>query len=112
MACRDQHSSAGNDLTAAVIAGEAFGVKSPVYTRTPTYYLDFKMEPGSTLRQKIPEGWTAFIYVLSGSALVGPDGAGEAVKGKDHFMMVLSTKEGEDGILVKSEVRRPPCSST
>lgn len=26
-------------VTATVIAGEAFGVSSPVYTRTPTHYM-------------------------------------------------------------------------
>lgn len=35
----------------AVIAGESMGVTSPVYTRTPTMYLSFRMQPGSHLRQ-------------------------------------------------------------
>lgn len=40
-----------NGITATVIAGTAFGVTSPVYTRTPTTYLDFKMPPHATLTQ-------------------------------------------------------------
>ncbi|XP_005111034.1 pirin [Aplysia californica] len=55
-----------------VIAGEAFGVKSPVYTRTPTSYLDFVMSPGSQLDQPIPRDWNAFVYILSGEASFGP----------------------------------------
>lgn len=34
-----------------IISGEAFGITSPVYTRTPTFYLDFEMEPNKTLQQ-------------------------------------------------------------
>ena len=36
-------------VTAIVIAGEALGVKSPVYTRTPVHYLHFQLEAGATL---------------------------------------------------------------
>ena len=50
-------------VTAIVIAGTALGITSPVYTRTPTYYLHFQMEPGAVLRQEIPKGWNSFIYV-------------------------------------------------
>jgi redox-sensitive bicupin YhaK (pirin superfamily) len=28
-----------------VIAGEALGIKYPIYTRTPTMYLDFTLKP-------------------------------------------------------------------
>lgn len=31
-------------ISVKVIAGEALGVKGPVYTRTPAYYLDVKMK--------------------------------------------------------------------
>lgn len=34
-------------------------------------YLDFKLDPGASFEQQIPEGWTAFIYVLSGSGEFG-----------------------------------------
>ena len=34
-------------------------------------YLDFKMEPGATLTQAIPEGWNGFIYTLKGKGLFG-----------------------------------------
>ena len=41
-------------------------VASPVRTRTPTYYLDFELEPGASHSQLIPEGWTTFAYTLDG----------------------------------------------
>nr|CAB3264896.1 pirin-like [Phallusia mammillata] len=53
-------------VTVAVISGEALGVKSKVFTRTPTLYLDFRLTPGSKHTQEIPEGWTAFVYTLNG----------------------------------------------
>lgn len=62
-------------VTAKVIAGTAFGVTSPVYTRTPTAYLDFRMGPGTKLEQAIPEGWNAFAYVLEGSVVLGEEGS-------------------------------------
>lgn len=34
-------------------------------------YLDFKMESGSKVTQAIPKGWTAFIYILAGTAKFG-----------------------------------------
>ncbi|KAL3694899.1 hypothetical protein R1sor_008550 [Riccia sorocarpa] len=59
----------------SVIAGESFGVKSPVYTRTPTMYLDFTMQPGTSLHQAVPEGWNAFVYILEGQLIIGSEDA-------------------------------------
>ncbi|KAK2377958.1 pirin protein [Trifolium repens] len=47
-----------------VIAGEALGVKSPIYTRTPTMYLDFTLKPGSHLQQLVPKSWNALYFPL------------------------------------------------
>lgn len=46
-------------------------LQSPVYTRTPTMYLDFKLDKGAVLNQPVPEGWNGFVYVLSGAAYFG-----------------------------------------
>ncbi|XP_027342097.1 pirin-like protein [Abrus precatorius] len=54
-----------------VIAGEALGIKSPIYTRTPTMFLDFSLKPGAHLQQPIPKSWNAFIYVLEGEGVFG-----------------------------------------
>jgi hypothetical protein len=74
-----------------VIAGESMGVKSPVYTRTPTMYLDFKLSPGSSMTQHIPSGWTGFSYILSGSAKFGP--TGKEHLGEPHCTLLLSTEQ-------------------
>ncbi|KAG0209143.1 hypothetical protein BGX28_010523 [Mortierella sp. GBA30] len=57
-----------------VIAGEAHGVKSKVYTRTPTMYLDYTMKKHQSIEQAIPKGYAGFVYMLSGAAFFG-DGA-------------------------------------
>jgi len=36
-----------------IISGECMGVKSNVYTRTPTLYLDFKLETGASFVQEV-----------------------------------------------------------
>jgi redox-sensitive bicupin YhaK (pirin superfamily) len=94
---RDIPKRSHDGVTATVIAGEALGVKSPVYTRTPTMYLDFKLAPGATLKQPVPEGWNGFAYVLEGEGVFG------GVRGPAHHTLVLSNKPGQDGLVVTSE---------
>ncbi|KAK1642312.1 hypothetical protein QYE76_060117 [Lolium multiflorum] len=73
-----------------IIAGEAFGVRSPVYTRTPTMYMDFTMQPGSQLHQPIPAGWNAFVYIIEGEGAFGRE---KATPTAAHHCLVL----GADG---------------
>ncbi|XP_028759610.1 pirin-like protein [Neltuma alba] len=54
-----------------VIAGEALGVQSEVYTRTPAMFLDFKLNPQTQMHQNIPETWNSFAYVLEGEGVFG-----------------------------------------
>jgi len=79
-------------VTAIVIAGEALGVKSKVYTRTPTHYLHFKMEAKSTLHQPIPKDWNAFVYTLGGTGNYG------GTKSEPHHTLALN--QGGDGLTV------------
>lgn len=58
-------------VSAIVIAGTALGTTSPVYTRTPTHYIHYKMEPNRTLEHAVPTGWNTFIYILNGKVKVG-----------------------------------------
>lgn len=46
-------------------------IKSPVRTRTPTFYLDFEVQSGSEFEQNIPSGWTTFVYTLEGEISLG-----------------------------------------
>ncbi|KAG0278794.1 hypothetical protein BGZ95_003154 [Linnemannia exigua] len=54
-----------------VIAGEAHGIKSKVYTRTPTMYLDYRMQRNQVVEQAVPEDYSGFVYMLSGKAYFG-----------------------------------------
>ncbi|KND01830.1 uncharacterized protein SPPG_03620 [Spizellomyces punctatus DAOM BR117] len=82
-------------VSVKVIAGESYGVKAAVLTYTPIIYLDVKMEPGKIFEQSIPENWTAFMYTLDGTVVVGSS----ATKVDPHTTVVL----GEDGDTLKVE---------
>ncbi|XP_070553469.1 pirin-like isoform X2 [Ptychodera flava] len=75
-------------VTVKVIAGESMGIKSPVRTRTPTYYLDFKLDKGAKMTQALPKGWNAFVYTLAGKGHFGPPG--NAKESEPHYTLVLS----------------------
>ncbi|XP_052075848.1 pirin-like [Mytilus californianus] len=60
-----------------IIAGKSLGHEATHFTDTPIMFLDFKLDKQAVLNQTIPEGWNAFIYILSGQATFGD---GEAAK--------------------------------
>jgi redox-sensitive bicupin YhaK (pirin superfamily) len=59
---------------------EIAGKGSPLRLHTPVVYLAVQLEPGVVHRERVPEGYRGFIYVLDGSAAVNGRGldAGEA----------------------------------
>lgn len=89
-----------NGVTVKVIAGESMGIKSPVYTLTPTMYLDFIFEANSKFNQIIPEDFNGFLYVLSGYAFFGS----KKFKGEAHNTLVLS--KGKE---LQIETQDSPC---
>ncbi|KAM8896444.1 pirin isoform 2-T2 [Lycaon pictus] len=62
-------------------------LQSKIYTRTPTLYLDFKLDQGAKHSQPIPKGWTSFIYTISGNVYIGPDDAQQKIE--PHHTAVL-----------------------
>ncbi|XP_062302280.1 pirin [Osmerus eperlanus] len=87
-------------VTVAVISGEALGAQSPVYTRTPTLYLDFTLQEGAHHVQPVSPGWTAFIYSLSGVVHVGTEE--EQSRVEPHHTVVLG-----EGDCVRVENKAP-----
>ncbi|KAJ3050964.1 hypothetical protein HK102_012166, partial [Quaeritorhiza haematococci] len=88
-----------------VIAGESMGVKAKVLTYIPICYLDFKMEKGKRVEQPIPSDWTAFVYTLSGTALIGSSKTKisahtTVVLSKDGNTLVVETTEESDAHFV------------
>src|SRR5277367_5160057 len=77
-----------------VISGDSFGVKSPVQTLVGVWYLDVKIAAGGKVSHALPEGWTTFMYTLTGR----PSIAGKEV---EPFHTVVLSTEGE-GITVEN----------
>jgi len=94
-----------NGVTAIVIAGEALGHKSKVYTRNPTHYIHFKLDKNSKLQQPIPKLHNAFVYTLSGEALFGES----KHKAAAHHVLTLTPSAAKaggveaDGLFVQTE---------
>uniref|UniRef100_A0A2P2L740 Pirin-like protein n=4 Tax=Rhizophora mucronata TaxID=61149 RepID=A0A2P2L740_RHIMU len=74
-----------------VIAGEALGTKSSIYTRTPTMYLDFTLKPGAHLQQPVPLSWNAFVYVLEGEGVFGN---AKSMPASAHHLLLLGKGDG------------------
>jgi redox-sensitive bicupin YhaK (pirin superfamily) len=83
---KDMPRSSINGVHVKVIAGESMGVKSPVYTRTPTTYLDFTVDAYGQFSQPIPRGWNAFVYIISGYGSFGSKG----IEGKEAQTLLFS----------------------
>merc|ERR1711974_256088 len=71
-------------VRAILVAGEALGEQSQVQTRTPCYFVHFMMEANRVLRQPLPEDFTAFVYTLEGTAVIG------GLEAEPHHTVTLS----------------------
>jgi len=80
-----------------VIAGEALGVKGPLYARTPAMYLDVHMEANSTFEQVIPKGWNAFSYVYKGKAFYGEN----KKEAKNQNCVVFKQGDNEETVVIE-----------
>lgn len=78
------------------------GVQSPVYTRTPTMFLDFSMMPGTQLHQSIPASWNAFAYVIEGEGVFGSPNSSPTAA---HHVLVFT--QGGDGLSVWNSSSKP-----
>nr|XP_031863610.1 uncharacterized protein CI109_000862 [Kwoniella shandongensis]KAA5530682.1 hypothetical protein CI109_000862 [Kwoniella shandongensis] len=91
-----------------VISGESHGIKGFVRPVGGCWYLNFRLQkPGASVFQPLPEGWTAFVYIISGKLQVGSDPATAAIHDKYHTL-VLTCQPGENGVTLT----RPESSST
>lgn len=81
----------GDGVEVRIIAGESMGVRSPVYTRTPTMFLDFTLKPRAQTHQSIPEAWNGFVYTIEGEGVFGTVNS-SAVSA--HNVLVLSPGDG------------------
>ncbi|CAL5402695.1 unnamed protein product [Camellia sinensis] len=91
IASKDIAEASKDGVNVRVIAGEALGTKSPIYTRTPTMYLDFTLNAGTHLEQPIPVSWNAFVYVLEGEGVFGNS---KSLAVTSHHLLLLGTGDG------------------
>nr|GLL29388.1 pirin-like protein [Ipomoea trifida] len=84
-----------------VIAGEAMGVQSQVYTRTPSMFLDFTLKPMAQHHQPIPESWNAFVYIIEGEGVFGGLNSPPVLA---HHCLVLG---GGEGLSVWNQSSKP-----
>lgn len=90
-------------VTVAVISGESLGVKSKVYTRTPTMYLDVTLKPGAKHEQAVPKGWTGFVYTLSGKVQISGQEVSPhhtAILSDGEFVSLINTGDEESHLVV------------
>ena len=65
--------SADGKVQVRVIAGEALGRLAVIDTHTPIVYLHFTIAPGGALTQPLPANHNALVYLVSGTAQIGPE---------------------------------------
>ncbi|KAK4228950.1 RmlC-like cupin domain-containing protein [Podospora fimiseda] len=80
-------------VTVKVISGEFNGVESVKdLAYTPVVFYDVEVQPGGRIQQKVPEGFSAFVYTLEGEVLFGKEGEEKRV---GEFHNVVFGNEGE-----------------
>ena len=88
---KDVAKVAKDGIEVRVIAGESMGIQSPVYTRTPTMYLDFTLKPKAHLQQPIPPTWNSFVYIIEGEGIFGNAKSSPATA---HHLLLLGSGDG------------------
>ncbi|KAJ3554884.1 hypothetical protein NM688_g2879 [Phlebia brevispora] len=78
-----------------VISGKSHGIESPVRPLGGCWYFHVIFDKKATIFQPIPEGWTAFAYVLKGSVSVGDKAE---LPHEAFHTLVLSSDPKETGV--------------
>ena len=61
-------------VTVKVISGQSHGIDSVKdLAYTPVWILDIEIRPGGKITQPLPQGWSAFAYILEGDVWFGKD---------------------------------------
>jgi quercetin 2,3-dioxygenase len=94
-----------NGVDIRVYSGRFAGLSSPVQNYTPMVLADIKIQPGITSVQQLPANFNTFLYVLSGSVMVGEEETmldqnqvGWLDIFNDDALTELKLKAGEQGV--------------
>lgn len=90
-----------------VIAGEAHGIKSKVYTRTPTMYLDYRMQKHQTVEQAVPKHYSGFVYMLSGEAYFGGDEGATSTSNNEEKNKIAEVDLSRNHAVVNTTPEQP-----
>lgn len=88
-----------------VVSGESHGAVGPIRPIAGCSFFDYTLDADGQAWQPIPEGWTAFVYVLEGVVAVGGDGQDGGKDVGAHHVCVLSASSGEEGVRLRSRSR-------
>jgi quercetin 2,3-dioxygenase len=61
------------DVTARIIAGDAFGTRAIIETRIPIIYVHFTLQPSARTVLSVPKEYNTFAYVVGGQGQFGPN---------------------------------------
>ncbi|KAG0085423.1 hypothetical protein BGZ92_009017 [Podila epicladia] len=86
-----------------VIAGASHEMESKIYTRTPTMYLDFRMDKNTSVDQAIPKEYAGFVYMVSGKAYFGD----KKTKGESGEEKETSTSKMNSNIKTNHKIHEP-----
>jgi len=97
------HSEDGK-VEVKVISGRSFGTDSlQELAYTPVWFLDVTVRAGGKIEQRLPAGWNAFLYTLSGVTTIGSGSAAQTVKPYHNVVfqqsgdaIVAEVEEGAD----------------
>ena len=94
-------------VRARVYGGSSGGYASRAGVHVPVTLVDIELDAGATLDQDLPASCSGFLYVLEGSALVGPDArlleaiqVGWLDQSDQLGRSVLQIRGGEEGVRV------------
>jgi quercetin 2,3-dioxygenase len=65
--------SSENGVDISLYSGKLAGLSSPIENYTAMILADIKVQPGVTTVFKLPSNFNTFLYVLSGSVMVGEE---------------------------------------
>ena len=82
------------NVTVKVIAGESLSAKAVIDTITPIMYLHFKLEPGASIVQSVPDEYNVFAYVTKGKALF--EHSNNSNKIVERGNLVIFDKDGKE----------------
>ncbi|EIW67982.1 hypothetical protein M231_05558 [Tremella mesenterica] len=89
------HPKDGVEIT--IISGESHGATGFVRPVGGCWYIDIKLQkPGISVFQLIPEGWTAFVYIITGTLQIDNNPTFYA----KHHTLVFTSEKGQNGILL------------